>query len=166
VAWVDGAHEDARRLIRHAERQYDTAFQLNYSVRPWTSLPDEGSISGNPGVLLHASWYLRDGASLAPKAFWNDKELSIDGVRDLIVVVEHPDSAQVTVTFSGADAPEAVADAIGACFELVLRHRDRRPNKRSRKRWRIDAQELDWRVHVDTALLVASEDQPFSIFRA
>lgn len=166
VAWVDGEHADARRLIKHAERQYDTAFQLSYSVRPWVSLPEEGFISGNPGVLLHASWYLRDGASLAPKAFWNDKDLSIDGVRDLIVVVEHPDAAQVTVTFSGADAPEVVADAIGACFELVLRHRDRRPDKRTRKRWLLDAQGLDWRVHVDTALLVASEDQPFAIFRA
>lgn len=166
IAWVKGEHPDARRLIKHAERNYDTAFQLEYSVRPWADLPADGTLSGRPGVFFHASWLLRDGASLAPKAFWNDKELDIAGVRDLMVLVTHSDDAQIGVTFSAADDSGKIADAIGECFELVLRHRNRRPSRAQRRRWLVDAQNLDWRVQVDTPILVATEDQAFSIFGA
>ncbi len=72
----------------------------------------------------------------------------------------------VSVTFSGADHPSAVADAIGKCFDIVLRHRDRHASAAKRRRWYFDAQGMDWRVHVGDALVVATEDQPFSVFGA
>jgi hypothetical protein len=40
------------------------------------------------------------------------------------------------------------------------------PSAAWRKRWLLDSVGLDWRVQVNTALLLATEDQPFSVFRA
>ena len=97
-----------------------------------------------------------------PRDFWND----IDRVRDLVVVVTHSDASELTVTFSGVDGSGDVADAIGACFDLVLRPRRSRPDLRTRQRWLLEAQGLDWRVQVDSPINVATEDQPFSIFGA
>ena len=162
AAWVEGGHRDAQRLLEHAERSYDVAFQLFESWRPWarpTEAPDKGR-------LLHATWLLRDGASLAPRDFWSDSTLDYAGVRDLIVTVVHDSDMTMTVTFSGADDATAIADAIGKCFDLVLRHRDRHPGVTKRQRWYFDAQGLDWRVHLGDALVVATDDQPFSVFRA
>jgi Swt1-like HEPN len=166
VAWVAGDHKDARRLLAHAERRYDVAFQLEYSIRPWADIPPDAPVSGRSGVLFHASWNLRDGAIVPPKAFWEDKGLDIDHVRDLIVFTSHADHAQITVTFSGADDASKIADAIGRCFDLVLRHRDPRPTATKGRRWLLNAQNLDWRFQVETPILVATEDQPFSIFGA
>lgn len=164
-AWVIGEHRDARRLLEHADRQYETGFQLEYSVRPWASHPPDDSL-GSPGILVHATWILRDDALVPPRAFWEDTGLDARGARDLIVFVTHPYDSMVSVTFSGADDPGAVADAIGTCFDAVLGQRDRHPSERRRRRWRIDSQGLDWRVHVADALVLATEDQPFSIFEA
>lgn len=163
-AWVAGEHEDAQTLVKHAERQYDTAFHLSYSKRPWTSPQGGMPISCQKGVLLHANWYLRGGAAIRPRDFWADGLLDVGGTRDLIVLVTCGSDAQVTVTFSAADSPTPIADAIGRCFEAVLNARDRSPTVSRRRRWLLDAANLDWRVHVNTALLVATEDQPFSVF--
>ncbi|MEK6190732.1 MAG: hypothetical protein AABM41_00245 [Chloroflexota bacterium] len=164
--WVRGEHQDARRLLRHAERNYDTGFQIDYSLRPWASPVSGDAVTGMPGVLIHATWFLRDGALLAPRAFWSDARLDTGHARELIVVVAHSFESTVSVTFSGVDDPDAIADAIGSCFDVVLSQRERHPSDLRRRRWRIDAQGLDWRVHVDTALVLATEDQPFSIFGA
>ncbi len=163
-AWVLGQHEDARRLLRHAEQQYDTAFQISYSLRPWALTSREST--RRAGTMIHASWYLRDGAAIRPRDFWSDDQLDSTGARELMVFVEHQSDAEVGVAFSGADDPAAIATAIGTCFDIVLRHRQRMPNAAARKRWLIDSVGLDWRVQVETALLLATEDQPFSIFRA
>jgi hypothetical protein len=163
MAWVEGQHKDARRLIRHADRNYDVGFGLFESWRPWVHSVDAARRKGR---LIHASWYLRDGAGLAPAAFWSDASLDNRGIRELLVVVVHDSDASVTVTFSAADDPAVVADAIGACFDLVLRHRERHPSPPWRRRWYLDAQGLDWRVRVGDALVLASYDQPFSVFRA
>jgi len=165
VAWVAGEHPDAERLIGHADRQYKTSFQLLESWRPLERVASRDRPVQHRR-LIHASWYLRDGALLAPRQFWADRSLDEGGARDLIVLVSHLDEASISVTFSGADEPAAVADAIGTCFDLVLEHRNRRPTAAQRKRWHIDAQGLDWRVHVRTPLLMATYDQPFPIFRA
>lgn len=58
----------------------------------------------------------------------------------------------------------AVVDAIGRCFDAVITARVRRPSEAARRRWRIDAQGLDWRIHVDDALVQAYPEQPFSVF--
>jgi hypothetical protein len=39
--WAREQHKDAVRLIKHAERQYDTVFELRYSRRPWVKLPNQ-----------------------------------------------------------------------------------------------------------------------------
>jgi hypothetical protein len=162
AAWVAGGHVDAH-LIAHAERNYDTAFQLLESRRPWaeTDVAPRGK-----GRLIHASWFLRDGAGLAPRALWSDSSLDYHSIRDLLVVVSHDDEASVTVTFSGADDPGKVADAIGSCFHLVLRHRERHPSPAWRRGWRLAAEGLDWRVHVADALVLAADGQPFPVFGA
>jgi hypothetical protein len=165
-AWVDGEHADARRLLRHAEQSYDTVLQITYSVRPWASDRLPAPISGQPGTLIHAGWFMRDGAGLQPRDFWGDEQLDATRTRDLIVLVEHASDAEISVSFSGADNSEAIANAIGTCFDLVLRHRKRVPTAGWRKRWLLDSVGLDARVQVNSALLVATEDQPFSVFGA
>jgi hypothetical protein len=163
AAWIQERHEAASRLVGHVERNYDIAFSLEESWRPWSDAEPRGR---GRGRLIHASWYLRDGAGLEPTAFWTDSSLDSSGVRDLLVVVTHDSDAQVTVTFSGVDSTTAVADAIGICFELVVRHRVRAPSPAWRRAWLLRSGGLDWRVHVADSLTLATEDQPFSVFQA
>jgi hypothetical protein len=165
-AWVRGEHPDARRLLEHAFRNYDTEFKLAYSIRPWTAHPSRDTLVGTPGVLIHATWFIRGEAMLEPRAFWEDDRLDFRGARELIVFATHQYESMVSIAFSAVDDPSAVADAIGACFDTVLSQRDRHPSNVKRRRWRTRAQGLDWRVHVDSALVLATEDRPFSIFRA
>jgi Swt1-like HEPN len=63
--WVRKRHDTAVRLIQHAERQYETAFELRYSRRRWAkSTGQEQTVSGIPGYIWHAFWYFR------PDAYW------------------------------------------------------------------------------------------------
>ena len=45
--WLDGKHPDAKRLIDHADRQYETRLLVRASRRPWTKYPDDlaGAVS-------------------------------------------------------------------------------------------------------------------------
>jgi hypothetical protein len=166
TGWIERQHDDAKRLIEHARRQYDTMFSLSYSSRPWARVRVKEPISNQPGVLIHARWFARGDAAIWPREFWQDGYLDQDGVRDMIVLVTHSSDADVAVTFSAADDPNKIADAIGVCFDVALNARDRHPTPERRRNWRLDAVGLDWRVHTDDVVAVASDDQPFSIFGA
>jgi hypothetical protein len=67
--WVVGKHETARRLLGHAESQYDTRFALKYTVRPWATPPGTNRISGREGVIWKAHWTIR-GAGIRPADLW------------------------------------------------------------------------------------------------
>jgi hypothetical protein len=123
-AWVKGSHPVAGRLLRHAERQYDVRFRLRASVRPRAErLLATGPLSGQEGVLWHAQWILGDW-EISPRALWRDVH-DRAGVQELVVHLLF-DIATVTATFSAVDAPEDIADAIGALFDGVLREGARR----------------------------------------
>lgn len=87
VAWLERGHDDAKRLIDHARRQYGTDFTLSSSARPWVVADQLGPISGRPGYFWHAEWTLRDGRFLSPRDFWHCHQLDRDSTRDLIVHV-------------------------------------------------------------------------------
>ena len=52
--------------------------------------------------------------------------------------------SEVSVSFSAADDPTRIADAIGTCFDIALRHWDRAPSTTRRRNWILNAQGLDW----------------------
>jgi hypothetical protein len=115
-AWADGQHETARRLLKHAEEQYETRFRLCYSVRPWANRPDKNAVSGSEGVLWHAHWTM-GGRDLDLSELW--RELERRGVRQLLIHLL-VDLGRVTATFAAVDAPAAVGDAIGVVFDELL----------------------------------------------
>jgi len=67
--WVVSKHDTARRLLKHAESQYDTSFSLKYTVRPWATQPSVNRVSGCEGVIWKAHWIVR-GAELRPADLW------------------------------------------------------------------------------------------------
>jgi hypothetical protein len=80
--WVRMHHDYAGRLIEHAQRQYETTFELRYSRRPWAKAPGgKQTISGMPGYIWHAFWYFKGGRSFDLGKFWRD----IEGCRELIL---------------------------------------------------------------------------------
>jgi hypothetical protein len=142
--WVREQHETAIRLIKHAERQYDTTFQLEYSRRPWAPLlvqPD--TISGVAGYIWHASWYFRGGRSFNLDSFWRD----IEPHHDLIFLVCADSPSSISVSFSAMDNDKAIADAIGDCFDAALYSIGRGPEE-DFNGWQNKHADLDPRVHV------------------
>lgn len=166
LAWVGREHPDAKRLVDHADRSYGVDFSLHYSGRPWANSDREPPISGTPGYLVHARWILRDGAFLSPVDLWNDRALDVADARRLLVFVTHDSDAMVSISFAAVDGGPAVSDAIGAAFDAVLTAWSRHADPRRRRRWMVDALGLDPRVQVGTALTLAYEDQPFTVFGA
>ncbi len=163
-AWVREVHDDARRLVKHADRSYDVRFALRSSRRPWADLrqPDD-PVSGQIGYLWHATWYLGRGR-LDLRRFWEDTYL--DRLRDLIVFV-CADQTSVEVSFAAIDDPAAVADAIGNCFDAVMVNDNRGPN---RMEWGefVDAHsDLDPRVQVCSPWNIVHDDTvPITLFGA
>lgn len=145
--WVRKHHEIAGRLIEHAERQYDTIFELRYSRRPWAKAPaDKRTISATPGYLWHAFWFFRGGRSFHLDRFWQDIAQSRDQL--LFVCADSPSS--ISVSFSAMEAPDAVADVIGTCFDAALTHIGRGQPSTDLMEWQAQYTEVDPRVQVAT----------------
>lgn len=161
--WVRGSHQTADRLLKHADRQYQISFELSYSRRPWADDLDEGPISGKPGYLWHATWFLREDRYLAPRKFWNDGYLA--PARDLLVFSLHPFWAHVEVAIPAVDEPDMVNDAIGACFDAVISASHRLGGRDPGDAWR-DTSDLDWRVQVGSLWENLTSDVPFTAFQA
>jgi len=165
-AWMRWKHPDARRLVDHADRQYDVQFSLHYSARPWApSREEHDPISGTQGFLWHASWLLRN-AGLDLRAFWEDSQ--VQAVKDLLVFVSSDSPAQLEVTFSAVDDHQVTADAIGSCFDALLETEIRwgRP-MRDYERWAQLHADLDPRVQVSTTWSIVSDSTvPIKIFGA
>ena len=115
--WAREQHEDAARLIRHAERQYDTLFKLRYSRRPWVKSSNiNKTINGASGYIWHAFWYFRGGRSFQLESFW--KEIESCRAPIIFVCADYPSS--ISVSFSAMEDSEVVANAIGRCFDAAL----------------------------------------------
>ena len=167
-AWVDGEHPTARRLLKHAENQYEVRFQLRYSVRPWASRPAADSITGTPGVLWHAEWYTSSREVPVVK-LWD--RISVRGDDDRLVHLLH-DGWTIVATFPAIDAPEAIADAIGRIFDDVLTTSRGRPSamestEHELDRWKVGSDRLPGRVQIPwTPLSLMDYELPFSLFGA
>ena len=162
--WVQQHHETAVRLIEHARNQYDTLFTLMYSKRPWTvSVGDKTSISGIPGYLWHASWHFRGGRPFDLATFWRD----ISPWHNLLVFV-CADRSSISISFSAKEDPEAVADAIGYCFDAALFSLGKGLRDSDFNAWKTCYADLDARVHISTAWSIVEESMRsrISIFGA
>jgi hypothetical protein len=140
--WIREQHPTALRLLRHADRQYETRLHVQVSRRPWASWPPD--LLGAPGILWHADFRMR-GRTIDARTLWH--ESALNAVRPLVVHMLSNDPWHVGFTFSGVDDPVAVSDAIGKAFDVVLmvseagiiedEHWDR---------WRRRARDVNYRV--------------------
>lgn len=145
--WVRMHHEVAGHLIEHANRQYETAFELRYSRRPWCeSSAEKQTISGVPGHVWHAFWYFRGGRSFNLRQFWRD----VEPFRNVIFMVCADSPSSVEVSFSTMDDPETISVAIGHCFDAALYSIGRGSASDDYTQWRERYAELDPRVQVVT----------------
>ena len=146
--WRRMNHSTAVRLVKHAEQQYDTSFELRCSARPWVApLRGKQATSGTPGYIWHAFWYFRGGRSFDLRGFWRDIEPFHEAV--LLVCSDGPSS--VNVSFSAMDDPSLVADSIGRCFDAALyRIGTGGSTDDDLTGWRERYSEIDPRVHVLT----------------
>jgi hypothetical protein len=165
-AWVRDQHTAAARLVGHADRQYEVRFALHFSRRPWADPPAAGSpISGRVGYLWHAMWHVRSGF-VDLRKFWEDSHLTSH--RDLIVFVCASGPGSVEVSFAAVDDPQAVADAIGNCFDALL-HSLRRGTIPDRiwETWEERYADLDPRVQVNSPWPIIDDSTvPVSMFGA
>jgi hypothetical protein len=153
--WVRNRHDTAVRLVEHAERQYETIFELRFSRRPWAKLPSPlSTIAGIPGCVWHAFWYFRGGRSFRLDAFWR----RIEALRDLILLVCADDASSVQVSFAAVDDPDNIADAIGYCFDAALSSLGSRSQREDYSRWQTRYAELDPQVHVWTPWSLIEKD--------
>jgi len=163
--WIARTHDDAQRLIRHAERQYETTLHLRSTRRPWAKLPKESRHA--PGLLWKADFFMR-GRAVDAQRLWYDTALN--RLRPLLVYLLCHNLHHVTFVFSGADDEGRVADAIGEAFDAVLLNAnvfevslDDGPLEawRDRVRW------VDYRVKTDSAWNVIDPSTlPYSHFGA
>jgi hypothetical protein len=162
--WGREQHEDATRLIKHAERQYDTIFELKYSRRPWAKHSDnEPSICGTKGYIWHAFWYFRGGRDFKLDRFWRD----IEPYRDLVLFVCADTSSSLSVSFSAMEDPSKIADAIGHCFDSALYSIGYNSSSDDFTEWQKRYADLDTRVHISTPWALAEESmRGCSIFSA
>ncbi|KOV27075.1 hypothetical protein ADK90_02930 [Streptomyces sp. XY413] len=167
AAWVREEHSTAKRLLRHAERQYDVVFRLSYTLRPFATAPEnDAPISGGSGLIWKATFHLR-GQEVRPSSLW--RESYLDGnVRQLLIhmLLDH---GTVSFTFPAVDDADRVADAIGEAFDAVLLNvRPRRgATERELSESRMRSIHLDPRIQQDAGWNVVDDTTvPISIFGA
>lgn len=160
--WLRLGCEDARRLVAHAERQYETSFDLEYSVRPWARLSRDKPISGQAGIYWNVRFAMRGGRYLHPLRIseaWGEGELP-----ECVVHVLADDPFQVRFTIAALEDPALVVETIGALFDGVLwcSTANSWPDDfdEGLKRWHAAVARLDHRVQSDTPLVFASRDMP------
>lgn len=144
--WVRANHSDAMRLVEHAERQYETSFDLRFSRRPWAgSHTWKETVTGKPGYVWHASWFFRNRSPDLGR-FWRD----LEPYHETILMVCSDGPSSVEVSFAAVEDSNVVADAIGRCFDAALMNLDMTVSY-DYIRWRNRFADLDPRVHVGTA---------------
>jgi hypothetical protein len=162
--WCRGNHETAIRLIEHAERQYETTFELRCSRRPWKRGPSpQDTISGVDGYIWHALWYFRGVRPFALDQFWRRIEPLSGPI--LFVCADTPSS--ISISFSALEDAVTVSDVIGHCFDSALMSWGHGPNNEPLDQWQARFAELDPKVQVFSPWgQVDSSMWPTSIFSA
>lgn len=161
-SWVQMHHPTAVRLINHADRQYETTFQLQCSRRSWSENPIQGqTISGVPGFIWHANWYFRGGRPFDLRGFWRE----IEPFRDVIIMVCADGPSSIDVSFSALDDEKIIAEIIGHCFDVALSNLRHGDNTEDYLQWRERYCDLDPRVQAGTPWSSIEESmQGISVF--
>lgn len=162
ASWIRAEHEDARRLIQHAERQYEVYFQLRYSRRPWADKGDSaGSVSGTPGFLWHASFYCAGANPRNLRALWNDSYLRF--ARERLVFLVADDPFAIEFSFAAVEDPSEIADAIGGCFDAILTNQSYSWGYDKIDAWQETYRNFDPRVQVASPWSTDVSDAPVPI---
>ncbi|MEU4709971.1 hypothetical protein AB0G00_26450 [Nocardia salmonicida] len=152
--WVAGEHRTAKRLIEHADRQYETRLRVETSRRPWASMPTD--LTGAEGILWHAE-FIMSNRNVDPRTLW--AEIDHGGIRDILVHLVFHDPYSVGFTFAAVDDGDDIADAIGAVFEAILT--TSRPisshSEVDYRRAQSRARAIDYRVQSGTGWCVVDE---------
>jgi hypothetical protein len=165
--WVKGQHDTARRLLRHAEINYDTRFELWYTIRPWAN--EVRPLSGSAGVLWKANWFL-GGREIKPRELVR-RVTELRQLNDLLVHLEFG-VGHLTACFSAVDAAGQVADVIGSLFDAILEtsgHERSEPSLEAEMvRWKRETQNLPARFQAGSAFGLADPDnaEAFTLFGA
>jgi hypothetical protein len=166
--WVAGKHPTAMRLIAHAERQYDTSFELTYSLRPWAEPVGEAGPDGHPGAIWKAHFTIGGSRRFNLTGFWRDFVRTQAEPYLLHALVDGPWS--LTCTFAAVDGGESVANSIGTVFDCLVtnaRRVDEVIEGDEVAEWNRRAQGLDYRVLVSSGWeIVSNETVPISLFGA
>jgi Swt1-like HEPN len=163
--WSRGQHPVAKGLLSHAED--DTLFKLRASARPWA--PDGRADLGEPGALWHAEWYQFGSGETDPVAFW-DGLASLRGpagrdAQRLAMHVLWSTPGTLKVTFAAVDEAEAIADAIGVCFDVLLmearpRRHELEPVDDFWRSWKARNDVLPGRVQIGSVLSAPEPEFP------
>ncbi len=166
-AWFVGEHEVAKRLLEHARRQYETAFELSWSRRPWSeAISANVPITGTRGYVWHAELYFHDRTPRL-RDFWNDDYLGHHRESILLLCANSPSS--FSISFAALENPSVIADVIGICFDVALtnmrgRHREVEDDWR---RWAKQNADLDPRVQAGGMwAMVSDSTKPIALFAA
>jgi len=155
TGWLQRKHSAARRLIDHADRQYETRLVLRVSRRPWLEKYPSRSFAGTAGVLWHATFFMA-GRVLDARNLWHDSALH--QVRPLLVHMLTDSPNDVTFTFAAVDDDKEIADAIGAAFDAVLMvSHPGTLSERMSKRWVERAQNANYRLLHGTGWNIVDE---------
>lgn len=170
-AWVNRCHEAAARLVEHCENNYDTRFQMGYSVRPWAEDPaPKAEVCGREGVIWHATWFVGS-REISPERLW--KRLR-PRTKDLTLHL-FVEEMGLTATFGGLEPPAEVADAIGDVFDtLIVTSRHYRPSGGMEavdleiERMRASVDRLPAKVQYQSVLSMfdPAEPEAFTLFAA
>jgi hypothetical protein len=164
VGWLDGQHDDARRLVGHARGQYETLLLLRKSRRPWSR--DDLNQPARPGQFWHADFILR-GRHVDARQLWLYDYIA--EVRPLLVHMLADNPWRVGFTFAAVDDGQAVADAIGTVFEAVLLVSSSGPlSEEQELRWQRRVRDSpDFRLVSNTGWNIVDETTvPISVFGA
>ncbi len=140
--WIEENHQTAKRLISHAESQYEIGFEMRASRRPWAAWPD--NYAGAKGVLWHCDFFLRR-RHIDARRFWYDDQLK--PARYYLVHMLADDPHHVGFSFPAVDDAESIADTIGYTFDAVLAaSRTGSLPDDAWKSWTRRAQSVDYRL--------------------
>jgi hypothetical protein len=168
--WRAGRHPVASRLLSHADDQYGTSFTLRASARPW--VPSARADLGESGALWHAQWLQTGSVETDPLDFWNGlgtlRGKAGREAQELAVHALWSTPGDLTMTFAAVDDGQAIADAIGECFDvLLMKARPRRDNEPVHDNvwlsWTARNDFLPGRVQVGSALSMADAEMPFRL---
>jgi hypothetical protein len=117
--WIRKQHE-LSPLVDHADSSYRIAFNLTFSRRPWTNPLDDGqSITGQPGYLWHARFYMA-GRGVHPRRLWDDPDIAETGLRERVLFLCLDGPSRADFAFPAVSDTATLADDIGRCLRAIL----------------------------------------------